>query len=94
MTDRLHRFSGEVKDDEGRTYLAEVHGRRGETGLWEGWIEFLGVHRGIVLRTGVETRQPDRRALVYWASGLQRTYLDGALVRALRLRIEALRSVA
>jgi hypothetical protein len=30
----------------------------------------------------VETTQPDRAALEYWASGIEPIYLDGALARA------------
>ena len=47
-------------------------------------------HRA-VLTTAVETHQPDERALRYWATGLQKSYLEGALARALRARMGALR---
>lgn len=91
MLDLIHRFASPLRDPEGRVYTVEAHGRPASTGLWEGWIEFVGVGRGIVLRTATETRQPSRRGLVYWASGLQRTYLEGALARAMRARLEAFR---
>ncbi|HEY6959611.1 MAG TPA: hypothetical protein VI814_12365 [Candidatus Limnocylindria bacterium] len=91
MVDLIHRFARTIRDAEGRTYVAEAHGRAAPTGLWEGWLEFVGVGRGIVLRTMTETRQPTRRGLVYWASGLQPTYLEGALTRAMRARLEAFR---
>ena len=91
MVDLIHRFARPIRDPEGRAYVAEAHGRPSSTGLWEGWLEFVGVGRGIVLRTGAETRQPTRRGLVYWASGLQATYLEGALLRAMRARLEAFR---
>ena len=81
-----------LADAEGRTFIVEAHGARGENGLWEGWLEFVGVGRQIVLRTETETRQPDRRALVYWASGLRAPYLEGAFTRALRARVDAFRS--
>jgi hypothetical protein len=86
---RIHRYANAVHDAEGRLYVAEAHGRAGADGLWDGWLEFIGVGREIVLRTATETRQSDRRALVYWASGLQPSYLEGALVRAVRARLEA-----
>lgn len=35
-------------------------------------------------RTRRETTQPSRDALRYWATGLEPTYLQGALERALR----------
>lgn len=87
----IHRFARTVRDAEGRAYVAEAHGRRAETGLWEGWLEFMAVGRGVVLRTGVETTQSTRRGLVYWASGLQPSYVDGALTRAMRERLAAFR---
>lgn len=87
----IHRFARPVHDTEGRVYVAEVHGRRAETGLWEAWLEFVAVGRGIVLRTRTETTQSSRRGLVYWASGLQPSYVDAALTRALRARLDAFR---
>ncbi len=87
----IHRFARPVRDAEGRAYVAEAHGRRAATGLWEGWLEFVAVGRGMVLRTGVETTQSARRGLVYWASGLQPSYVEGALARAMRARLAALR---
>ncbi len=88
----VHRYTTPLADAEGRTFAVEAHGERGASGLWEGWLEFVGVGRQIVLRTDVETRQPDRRALVYWASGLCPSYLEGAFTRALRARVEAFKS--
>ena len=87
----IHRFSDPLEDDEGRAYRVEAHGHLAETGLWEGWLEFFGVGRTVVLTTAVETHQPDERALRYWATGLQKSYLEGALARALRARMGALR---
>lgn len=88
MTETIHRFSRPLVDAEGRAYVAEAHGREGESGLWVGWIVFSGVGRSVVLQTGIESHQPDRRALAYWASGLQPSYLEGALTRAMRARVE------
>jgi hypothetical protein len=51
-------------------------------GTWAGWLEFVpdgGRHR---LRTAQETSQPNRDALLYWATGLEDVYLEGALGRA------------
>jgi hypothetical protein len=66
---------------DGRPYTAQVCGRSAGH-VWEGWIEFSGPHAE-VLRTARETTQPDREALIYWASGLSMTYLEGAFTRAL-----------
>jgi hypothetical protein len=40
-------------------------------------------HGTDALRTRRETTQPDREALVYWATGISGTYLEGALARTL-----------
>src|SRR5437667_76088 len=71
MTDLLHEFTTEVEDEDGHRYLACAMGRqrRGAT-VWEGWLEFSPRGRGgIVRKSPIETTQPNREALVYWASG-------------------------
>ena len=66
----------------GVPYHAQVCG--GPDGhMWEGWIEFWADDGGDVRRTPRETTQPDRNALIYWATGLSGTYLEGALARTL-----------
>jgi len=37
-----------------------------------------------VLTTERETTQPSREALLYWATGLEPIYLEGAFARAVR----------
>jgi hypothetical protein len=54
-----------------------------EDGRWEGWIEFTNADTGAVVRSGRETTQPSRDDVMYWATGLTRVYLEGALDRAL-----------
>jgi len=69
--------------DSGGTYVARAVGRQAPDRMWEGWIEFLPVNgEGGVLVSGVESRQPEREHLVYWATGLSPVYLEGALHRA------------
>lgn len=63
-------------------YQATVVGRRADDGMWESWIEFSPRNGGRVLTSGVESRQPERTHLSYWASGLTPVYLEGALNRA------------
>jgi hypothetical protein len=55
-------------------------------GIWEAWIEFVGIGGKRVLRTDIETTQPDLAAVDYWASGLEPIYFEGALARAERRR--------
>ena len=54
-----------------------------DDGRWEGWIEFTDVETGAVIRSARETTQPSRDDAMYWATGLTRVYLEGALDRAL-----------
>jgi hypothetical protein len=81
-TDRelIHSFKASVVDETGRSWRATAYGRRGDN-LWLGWIEFTS-NTGEAVETDVETGQPDRAALDYWATGVEPIYLDGALARA------------
>lgn len=84
MAEVLLQFDAEISSPEGRAYVARVCGGLAGDGLWEGWIEFHPRDGSPVLRTPRETEQSDREDLVYWATGLTRAYLEGALQRALR----------
>ncbi|HXD16689.1 MAG TPA: hypothetical protein VN654_06715 [Vicinamibacterales bacterium] len=82
MAEVLASFSSPVRDDSG-LYYARAVGRSAPDHLWEGWIEFVpadGV--GDVLVSPIESRQPERQHLAYWATGLTPVYLEGALHRA------------
>jgi hypothetical protein len=81
MAEVVHVFENAVLLD-GARYRAQVAGRP-DGHIWEGWIEFVGLEGDDALRTPRETTQPDRGALIYWATGLSTTYLEGALQRAL-----------
>jgi hypothetical protein len=63
-------------------YKVFVLGAERGDGTWAGWIEFVPVDDTQRLRTGQETSQSNRDALVYWATGLEDVYLEGALARA------------
>jgi hypothetical protein len=82
MAEVLTSFSTPVTDEFGSYYPRAV-GRLAPDGMWEGWIEFVPADGGSdVLVTPVESRQPERQHLVYWATGLSQVYMEGALVRA------------
>jgi hypothetical protein len=68
---------------DGRVYIAQSSGRQRDDGTWEGWVEFVPDDGSQVLRTQRETTQPNLGALEYWAAGLTRIYLKGALERVL-----------
>ena len=93
MNDLVHTYAEVVRDPEGRGYAASVHALERVDGLWETWLEFQGLGRDVTLRTNRESEQPNRRAVLYWASGLQPSYLDGALLRATRARLTELQSM-
>jgi hypothetical protein len=82
MAEVLASFSTPITDEFGSCY-PRVIGRQAPDGMWEGWIEFAPVDgRGKVLITPVESRQPERQHLLYWATGLSHVYMEGALRRA------------
>lgn len=88
MADLIHELSVTVAGPDGTEYHAVVYGGRRKDGTWNGWIEFVPADRSKpTLRTEQETSQPDRKAVEYWAGGLEPVYLEGALVRARRSRV-------
>lgn len=83
MSETLVRFDEAISDSTGARYFVEATGRQREDGLWEGYLEFLPVNdRSERITSDRETTQPNRNAVDYWAQGLSRVYLSGALDRA------------
>jgi hypothetical protein len=76
----IHSFSTPVTDESGTVWRGSAYGCPADN-LWLGSILFAN-EAGETVETGVETTQPDRAALEYWASGVEPIYLDGALARA------------
>lgn len=83
MAEVLVQFQEPLPTQRGTAYIARVCGRAAPDGGWEGWIEFVPDDGSAVLRSQRETRQSDRDALLYWATGLTQVYLEGALHRTL-----------
>lgn len=84
MAEVLVSFDHPVRDELG-AFHARAVGRQADGRMWEGWIEFTPIDGGAdVLVTGVESRQPEREHLAYWATGLTPIFLEGALQRARR----------
>ena len=72
-----------VQDALGNPYNVLIYGKPRTDGTWEGWLEFVPASAALsVLHTDRETTQPDRRALEYWATGLEPLYFAGAFDRA------------
>ena len=93
MDEKIHDYTAEIGDADGHAYSARAMGRKrpGRT-VWEGWLEFSPVGGGgIVRRSPIETTQPNRAALAYWAGGVEPVYLEGALERAITSRAEPAR---
>ena len=65
---------------DGREWTVIVEGLARPDATWAGRLVFVASAE--VLKTEQETSQPNREALEYWASGLERVYLEGALLRA------------
>jgi hypothetical protein len=66
------------------TYHPRAIGCFADDGMWEGWLEFVPVGGGDPVIGPVESRQPEREHLIYWATGLSPVFLEGALRRALK----------
>jgi hypothetical protein len=83
MSEILVKFDEAITDSTGSKYFARAVGRKRDDDLWEGCLEFLPVDTSReTLSSGRETTQPNRKTLEYWAQGLTRVYLMGALERA------------
>ena len=81
MATAIHEFSSKVKGPGGQYVARAFTEQRGN--VWVGWLEFQPASgSGPVLATGEETSQPDRKAVEYWASGVEPIYLEGAIGRA------------
>jgi hypothetical protein len=86
MAEILVKFDEPIAAPSGKTYFAQAVGKEVEGGLWHGWLEFQTVNNGPdALASGRETTQPNRKNLEYWAQGLTKIYLEGALNRAITL---------
>ena len=83
MSQILVKFDEPIVGSGGARYFAQAEGRKRDDGLWEGWLEFIPVNdNDPPIPSGRETTQPNRPDLEYWAQGLTRVYLQGALMRA------------
>jgi hypothetical protein len=85
MAELVHERTLKLVDREGTVYdRALVYAEPQTGGTWAAWVEFLP-HRGEkVVQTDRETTQSTLQGVAYWAEGLQPTYFDGALERAVR----------
>jgi hypothetical protein len=82
MAEVLRLFTDTIEGGDGVLYRAQACGAPGARGLWEGWIEFIPADGSAAIRSPRETTQPNKADAAYWADGLTRVYLEGALQRA------------
>jgi hypothetical protein len=82
MVELIHQYRTLLPLADGRIYTARVYSDRQPSGLWEGWFVFFPLDPGDALATDRETTQSKRDDVVYWATGITPTYLEGALRRA------------
>ncbi|HJW93950.1 MAG TPA: hypothetical protein VJ901_10045 [Thermoanaerobaculia bacterium] len=93
METLFQQFERPMTDGAGDSFFVFVQGRSRPHDTWEAWLVFERQRDSRRFSTPVETTQPDANAILYWASGLTGTYLQGALERALSVSI-APRSMA
>jgi hypothetical protein len=84
MAEIFEEFSHVLVDENGVRYQAHACGSEMPDGKWQGWLEFVPLDGAAAIRSGRETTQPNRNAMMYWATGLTPVYLEGALQRALK----------
>src|SRR5687768_15151376 len=85
MRQVVHERSLELTDGKGTVYAhLLVWAEPQPGGTWQGWIEFFTSDRKGRVSTDRETTQSTLEGVAYWATGLQPTYLEGALERARR----------
>ncbi len=84
----VHEFTEQVLG-EGRPFLARIYASQRTDGTWVAWIAFLNQETGEMRSTSPETSQSKLSDVVYWAGGIEPTYLEGAFHRATRLRVGA-----
>ena len=85
MKELVHERLLELQDGDGTPFRRVlVYAERQPAGLWVAWVEFVSASGDKVVQTDRETTQSTLHGVAYWATGLQPTYFEGALDRALR----------
>src|SRR5262245_8159672 len=79
----VQEYTPVLRHRTGERFVARAYAGRQPGRLWEAWLVFLSLRTGRAVATDRETTQSTREHVLYWATGLGRTYLQGALARAL-----------
>lgn len=85
MVELIQEFAFEVSSEEdGQRYIVRAYGApQAQSPLWDAWLVYFPDDDGAPLVGDRETTQ-QREDLLYWASGLEPVYLEGALERVVR----------
>ncbi len=81
MAELIHGIAVPYVGADGMRYAVRVCGAERHDGTWMAWLEFRP-EIGPIRRTDRETSQPSRDAALYWATGLEPIYLEGAFARS------------
>lgn len=80
---QLHLTPGRIRILSGPiAFVPHILADQRNDGTWAARIEFRPEAGGPSCSTGRETTQPNRRAVEYWAEGLEPVYFEGAFARA------------
>ena len=83
MAELLQQYTTVISGPDETNYTVRSYGEERADGTWTGWIEFEPDDSSKpTLLTDQETSQPNRGAVEYWATGLERVYFEGAFERA------------
>lgn len=82
MSELIHQYATLLDGQDGERYAVRVYAGRRPRGLWEACFVFIPLSGGNPLVTDRETTQSKRQDVVYWAGGISRLYLQGAVSRA------------
>ena len=86
MAEILVKYDEPINSARGDRYFAQAVGQEVAGAQWEGWLEFVSATDAVeTVASGRETTQPNRMNIEYWAQGLTKVYLEGALARAISL---------
>jgi hypothetical protein len=84
----VHERTLRLISSDGTVYdRAYIYADPQRDGTWAGRIEFISEDGAETQATDRETTQSHVEGVAYWATGLELTYFEGALRRALRSRV-------
>lgn len=77
----LQTFDTPFLDGNGDPYDVYAYAQSRPSDTWQAWLVFKRRRDGESFSTPAETSQPSREAALYWATGLELAYFQGAFGR-------------